>query len=216
MSENYTPDQPWFLVAEPPEFPERVTPHWVGSLIHYRGHRGIPEEGVLYIRSHMQPRQPKSDKPYWGAWRTFWRSLAFGDRRLVFELFEHWTTLAETRQADPGISDDESTALRRFLKDVESARDRLNRAKDEPMSWAGPEFAKYQPEQRTMLETLIGGIVLHRAGDISDDQLYEVLDVLDVDPGQRRDGISEGNLARILHAAVTGEPLEQAKGYKRS
>lgn len=214
MSENYSPERPWFLVADPPDFPERVTPHWVGSLIHYRGRRGIPDEGVLYIRSHMQPRNP--DKTYKGAWRTFWRSLAFGDRRLVFKLFDDWTKLAEMRQADPSITDDEATAIRRFLKDVDSARDRLNRAKDEPMSWAGPEFAKYQPEQRTMLETLIGGIVLHRAGDITDDQLHGILDVLAVDPAHRRDGISEGNLARILHAAQTGEALEQGKGYKRS
>lgn len=61
-----------------------------------------------------------------------------------------------------------------FRGDVDGALNRLARARTEPMAWAGAEFAKYAPEERVMLEALIGAITLHRTGELSDDELYTI------------------------------------------
>jgi hypothetical protein len=81
------------------------------------------------------------------------------------------------------------------------------------MAWAGPEFAKYPPEQRFVLEGLIGAITLHRSGDINDMELYSILQNLEVDPAERHVGINADNLDAIKHSCITGDPLELQTAY---
>ncbi|RDH75322.1 hypothetical protein DVS77_26845 [Mycolicibacterium moriokaense] len=208
-SRVYTPAQPWYPPATPVEFPEgRLTPAWVGKV-------AKSKHGDIVIRSHLVPRHPQ-DKRYMGAFRTFWRALAFADRKGVYAMLERWLADADAELAGTGLTDEDAAVLRRFRGDVDGALNRLRRADDEPMAWAGAEFSKYAPEERVMLEALIGAITLHRAGDLSDDELYSILGSLDVDPADRDTGITETALAKIRTAAQTGDPLELESTYRRS
>lgn len=208
-SRVYTPAQPWYPPATPVEFPEgRLTPAWVGKV-------AKSKHGDIVIRSHLVPRHPQ-DKRYMGAFRTFWRALAFADRKGVYAMLERWLADADAELAGTGLGDDDTAVLRRFRGDVDGALNRLRRADDEPMAWAGAEFSKYAPEERVMLEALIGAITLHRAGDLSDDELYSILGSLDVDPADRDTGITKAALAKIRAAAQTGEALELESTYRRS
>jgi hypothetical protein len=208
-SRVYTPAQPWFPPATPVDFPEgRLTPAWVGKV-------AKSKHGDVVIRSHLVPRHPQ-DKRYMGAFRTFWRALAFADRRGVYAMLERWLGDADAELAGTPLSEEDVAVLRRFRGDVDGALNRLKRADDEPMAWAGAEFSKYAPEERVMLEALIGAISLHRAGDLSDDELYAILGSLDVDPADRDTGITDAALAKIRTAAQTGEPLELESTYRRS
>ncbi|WP_099020855.1 hypothetical protein [Mycolicibacterium palauense] len=208
-SRVYTPAQPWFPPATPVEFPEgRLTPAWVGKV-------AKSKHGDVVIRSHLVPRHPQ-DKRYMGAFRTFWRALAFADRRGVYAMLERWLADADAELAGTALSEEDVAVLRRFRGDVDGALNRLKRADDEPMAWAGAEFSKYAPEERVMLEALIGAISLHRAGDLADDELYAILGSLDVDPADRDTGITDAALAKIRTAARTGEPLELESTYRRS
>lgn len=211
MTDNrvYSPDQPWFPPATPVEFPEgRLTPSWVGKV-------AKSQNGDIVIRSHLVPRHPQ-DKRYMGAFRTFWRAMAFADRKGVYAMLERWLADAEAELANPDLGDDDKVFVRRFRGDVDGALKRLSRANDEPMAWAGAEFSKYAPEERVMLEALIGAITLHRNGDLSDDELYTILGSLDVDPADRDTGITTTALAKIRTAAQTGQPLELESTYRRS
>jgi hypothetical protein len=191
------------------DFPEgRLTPAWVGKV-------AKSKHGDVVIRSHLVPRHPQ-DKRYMGAFRTFWRALAFADRRGVYAMLERWLGDADAELAGTPLSEEDVAVLRRFRGDVDGALNRLKRADDEPMAWAGAEFSKYAPEERVMLEALIGAISLHRAGDLSDDELYAILGSLDVDPADRDTGITDAALAKIRTAAQTGEPLELESTYRRS
>ncbi|MEU0497927.1 hypothetical protein [Mycobacterium sp. NPDC006124] len=208
-SRVYTPAQPWFPPATPVDFPEgRLTPAWVGKV-------AKSKHGDVVIRSHLVPRHPQ-DKRYMGAFRTFWRALAFADRRGVYTMLERWLADADAELAGAALSEEDVAVLRRFRGDVDGALNRLKRADDEPMAWAGAEFSKYAPEERVMLEALIGAISLHRAGDLADDELYAILGSLDVDPADRDTGITDAALAKIRAAAQTGEPLELESTYRRS
>jgi len=208
-SRVYTPAQPWYPPATPVEFPEgRLTPAWVGKV-------AKSKHGDIVIRSHLVPRHPQ-DKRYMGAFRTFWRALAFADRKGVYAMLERWLADADAELASTGLTDEETGILRRFRGDVDGALNRLRRADDEPMAWAGAEFSKYAPEERVMLEALIGAITLHRAGDLSDDELYSILGSLDVDPADRDTGITSAALTKIRTAAQTGEALELESTYRRS
>ncbi|PJE00765.1 MAG: hypothetical protein CK429_36145 [Mycobacterium sp.] len=211
MTDNrvYSPEQPWFPPATPVEFPEgRLTPSWVGKV-------AKSKNGDIVIRSHLVPRHPQ-DKRYMGAFRTFWRAMAFADRKGVYAMLERWLADAEAELANPDLGDDDKVFVRRFRGDVDGALKRLSRANDEPMAWAGAEFSKYAPEERVMLEALIGAITLHRNGDLSDDELYTILGSLDVDPADRDTGITTTALAKIRTAAQTGQPLELESTYRRS
>lgn len=208
-SRVYTPAQPWYPPATPVEFPEgRLTPAWVGKV-------AKSKHGDIVIRSHLVPRHPQ-DKRYMGAFRTFWRALAFADRKGVYAMLERWLADTDAELAGTGLTDEETGILRRFRGDVDGALNRLRRADDEPMAWAGAEFSKYAPEERVMLEALIGAITLHRAGDLSDDELYSILGSLDVDPADRDTGITKAALSKIRTAAQTGEALELESTYRRS
>ncbi|KKF02917.1 hypothetical protein [Mycolicibacterium obuense] len=208
-SRVYTPAQPWYPPVTPVEFPEgRLTPAWVGKV-------AKSKHGDIVIRSHLVPRHPQ-DKRYMGAFRTFWRALAFADRKGVYAMLERWLADADAELASTGLTDEETGILRRFRGDVDGALNRLRRADDEPMAWAGAEFSKYAPEERVMLEALIGAITLHRAGDLSDDELYSILGSLDVDPADRDTGITSAALTKIRTAAQTGEALELESTYRRS
>ncbi|SUA31662.1 Uncharacterised protein [Mycolicibacterium fortuitum] len=211
MNDNrvFSSDQPWFPPAVPAEFPDgRLTPTWVGKV-------AKSASGDIVIRSHLRPRHP-DDKRYMGAFRTFWRALAFADRQGVIAMLQRWLADAETELANPELDPEIAVHVRRFRGDVDGALNRLSRANNEPMAWAGAEFSKYAPEQRVMLEALIGAIVLHRAGDLTNDKLYNILTSLDVDPNDRPAGITEESLSKIRAAAQYGEPLELQSTYRRS
>jgi len=206
---TYSPQQPWFPPADPVEFSAgRLKPEWVGRV-------AKSDTGELVIRTHLVPRHPADDR-YMAAWRTFWRSLAFANRTGVAAMLRRWHAAASAELAGRGLDDTEDSILRRFRGDTAAALNRLARAKDEPMSWAGAEFAKYQPEQRVMVEALIGAIVMHRGGELSDAELYTVLDCLAVDPDERAVGISARSLDAISVGTRTGEPLQLWSTYRKS
>lgn len=201
----YSPEQPWLPPGEPVAFPEgRLTPEWVGNVA--RG-KDAAAPLDLVLRSHLNPMTP-NDPRYMAAWRTFWRALGFADRKNALNLLAHWRAAAETAKQRPDLSDQEEVWIRRFIPNVEAAASRLSRAKNEPMAWAGARYAKYPPEQRARTEALVGAIVLHRDGDINDQELYSILGALALDPNDFRHGIEDDNLDRIMDACIDGEPLD--------
>lgn len=103
--------------------------------------------------------------------------------------------------------------IRRFIPNVESAIARLEKSRNEPMAWAGARYAKYPPEQRARVEALIGAIVLHRDGDIDDNELYNILGSLRADPKDRHSGIEEENLERVMDACIDAQPLDLESTY---
>lgn len=209
----YSPERPWLPPAVPVPFPEgRLTPTWVGKVAKSR--RGEASVDVV-VRSHLRPMHP-DDPRYKAAWRTFWRALAFADRRNVEEMLHDWLAAATAAKQRPDLPPAEAEWINRFIPQVTDAINRLGRAKAEPMAWAGAEFSKYQPEQRILTEALIGAIALHRKGVIDDQQLYNILNSLDVDPEDFPPGINPDNLAAIIAACVTGEPLDLESTYRRS
>ncbi len=209
----YTPEAPWLPPADPVKFPEgRLTPKWVGGVTF--GNPGAPPVDLV-VRSHLNPMEP-NDPRYMAAWRTFWRALSFANRKKVYLMLMRWKEAALEAQDRPDLSEEEATWIRRFLPNVDAALGRLQRAKAEPMSWAGAEFSKYQPEHRAMMEGLIGAIVLHRKGEISDAELYTILQAIDVDPDDFDDAIHTPNLNRVKKACVTGEPFTWETTYRNS
>lgn len=204
----YTAEQPWFPPEQPVEFPDRVTPKWVGNVAKSRS-------VDVVVRSHLVPLHASSNA-YKGAWRTFWRALAFADRQGVVDLLTRWQADAETALADPAVSDEDAAIIRRFSNDAAGAVNRINRAKEEPMAWAGADFAKYPPEVRVMVETLIGGYDLHRAGEISDSELYRILSAMAVDPQDSPTGIAEETRRRIRESARTGQAPAVESVYRKS
>lgn len=209
----YTPDRPWLPPATPIPFPEgRLTPEWVGKVARRKAGNAPVD---LVLRSHLKAMEP-NDPRYMASWRTFWRALAFSDRQNIIDLLSDWLAAATAAQGDPAVSEEEATWINRFIVNVEAAIARLDRAKNEPMSWAGAEYAKYPPEQRARVEALIAAIVLHRKGNIGDEQLYTVLGSLYVDPDDFDQGISEQNLTRIMDACVTGAPIDFENTYRRN
>ena len=206
----YSPDRPWLPPAEPVRFPEgRLSPEWVGEVARRKAGNVTID---LVLRSHLRAEEP-NDPRYMAAWRTFWRSLAFAGRKNIMTMLEDWREAALAAQQLPDLSDEEQTWIARFIPNVEAGIARLERAKNEPMSWAGPKYAKYPPEQRSRTEALIGAIVLHRDGDINDQELYNILGCLDVDPNNSGQGIDEDNLDRILDACAEGTPLDVESTY---
>jgi len=206
---DFSDEQPWFPLAEPVEFPDRVKPSWVGKIA-----RG--ESDVLtierVIRSHLHPLHP-GDNVYTAAWRTFWRALAFGDRRNVVNLLNDWMAKAEFAAKRPDLPDEEEKWVRRFMGDVKGALGRMARGKEEPMAWAGAEFAKYAPEMRFVVEGLIGAIALHRDGEVNNMELYGILQVLNVDPIDSEGGMNPENLEAVKNSCRTGDPLELLSSY---
>jgi hypothetical protein len=201
----YSVERPWLPPADPVAFPEgRLTPEWVGDVA--RGKAGKATLDLL-LRSHIKPMEP-NDPRYMAAWRTLWRALAFADRHNVVSLLQQWLAAATAAKQRPDLGEEEATWIRRFIPNVEAALDRLNRAKNEPMAWAGARYAKYPPEQRARTEALIGAVVLHRDGDINDQELYNILGALSLDPNDFRQGIAEDNLDRIMDACIDGAPLD--------
>jgi hypothetical protein len=59
---------------------------------------------------------------------------------------------------------------------------------------------------------LICAIALHRSGDISDPELYTILEVLDVDPNTRPSGPTQDSLEAVAESCKTGEPLSVSDG----
>jgi len=206
----YSPERPWLPPAEPVPFPEgRLTPEWVGEVARRRG-GNAPFD--LVLRSHLRAENT-NDPRYMAAWRTFWRALAFAGRQNILKLLHEWRAAAAEAKQRPDLSDEEQTWIARFIPNVDAALDRLNRAKNEPMAWAGPNYAKYPPEQRARTEALIGAIVLHRDGDINDQELYNILGCLDIDPKGSAQSIDEDNLDRIMDACIEGHPLDLESTY---
>jgi len=199
----YSAQQPWYPLTEPAEFPSRVTPRWVGEIMH-------SARGETYLRWHLLPRARK-DAKYMAAWRTFWRTMAFADYasgESGERILRRWAALAARRLNDADVDSEEAAIVRRFLSDVEGGLNRIARFGEESMAWAGAEFSKYPPEMRTLTETLVGAIVLHRADRIDDEQLHAVLDVVMLDPDCKQRGIRVESLAAIERAIAERSPLE--------
>lgn len=205
----YSPDRPWLPPAKPVRFPKgRLTPEWVGEVA-----KGSTTASLdLVLRSHLTPMDT-NDVGYMAAWRTFWRTLAFANRRRVLVLLQEWLAAATAAKELPDLPEEEAVWIRRFIPNVESAIARLEKSRNEPMAWAGARYAKYPPEQRARVEALIGAIVLHRDGDIDDNELYNILGSLRVDPNDRHSGIEEENLERVMDACIDAQPLDLESTY---
>jgi hypothetical protein len=80
----------------------------------------------------------------------------------------------------------------------------------EPMAWGGNEFVNYPTNARVIIEALAVAIDEHRDGQISDEQLWGLLDTLGVDPHTVRTDslVPDDARRRILAAARDGQPLE--------
>ena len=167
---------PWDYPAV--DLPERVTPKWVGEVT-------ASQIGDAYIAAHLVPA--RQDKQYKAAWRTFWRALSFNDRRprRIVATLAGWRDEAEAELTSGDLSEEQSSVQRKFRSNVNGALDRIDRESGEALAWAGVEFAKYPPEMRAMLETLVVALDEFRQGRLQADEVVTTLAVVDLDPRDR-------------------------------
>ena len=201
----YSRDRPWLSPAEPVKF--RLDKHrrldlgWLAAVLE-------SGDAELLIRSHLQPQTP-ADKAYMSNWSMFWRALGYSPNRAeVAALLAGWLADADTELAAAADPDSPTARLaRRFRGDVEQAANRLRHSEGEPLAWAGVVWSKYPQGPRRVIESLVAAIVLHRAGEINDTELHNVLGCLGLDPGPAGERIDETNTQVVFDAVANGDPL---------
>jgi len=205
VPDEYSPEEPWFAPAEPIRFAldrtRKLDLKWLAAALE------DSDTAEVLIRSHLQPQNPK-DKSYMSNWHMFWRALGFGDRGKVDDLMRRWLADADAALA---AGDDPDSArvrvVRRFRGDVDQAYNRFVHTEGEPLGWAGPVWARYPMAPRRTIEALVAAIALHRVSEITDEQLYSVLDALALEPGPGGERIFEDNRQIVKRAIVDGAPL---------
>ena len=198
----YTRDLPWLAPAEPLRFGvdknQRLDLEWLAEVLE-------SGDADLLIRSHLQP-QSAGDK---SNWTMFWRALGYANRAEVAALLSGWLADADTELAAAGDPDSpRARVARRFKGDVEQAYNRLRHTEGEPLAWAGVVWSKYPQGPRRVIESLVAAVALHRAGEISDAELHNVLGCLRLDPGPGGQRIDEGNLQVVFDAVANGDTLK--------
>lgn len=198
---------PWDLAAEAADLPDRATPQWVAQEL-----QRSPEQFAALLRGHLVPARKKSDTRYQRQFRGLWRAVAFTDRRLrsrILKLLHSWQEQAQAALADEGGGFDRRV-VEMFARDVDGAIARVHRDGREPMAWGGNEFVNYPVNARVVIEALSVAIDEHRDGQLTDEQLWGLLDVLGVDPQTVPTDtlVPEDARRRILAAARDGEALE--------
>ena len=202
------PVNPWELATNVPELPDRATPQWVAQEL-----QRSPQQFAALLRTHLVPAKKKSDTRYQRQFRGLWRAVAYTDRRLrsrILKLLHGWQEQAETvLEQDPAAGIDRR-AVEMFSRDVAGAIARVHRDGQEPMAWGGNEFVNYPNNARVIIEALAVAIDEHRDGQISNEQLWGLLDTLGVDPHSVPTDslVPDDARRRILAAARDGQPLE--------
>jgi hypothetical protein len=199
---------PWDLATDVPELPDRATPQWVAQEL-----QRSPEQFAALLRTHLVPAKKKSDTRYQRQFRGLWRAVAYTDRRLrsrILKLLHGWEEQAEAVLAQDAGTGIDRRAVEMFGRDVAGAIARVQRDGQEPMAWGGNEFVNYPTNARVIIEALAVAIDEHRDGQISDEQLWGLLDTLGVDPHTVRTDslVPDDARRRILAAARDGQPLE--------
>jgi len=199
----FSSQTPWFPPAEPYESKKSrlAKAEWVAQL-------PTSDDGPSTIRSLLIPGRAK-DSTYMAQWRIFWRMLAFEDWPGMQDMLMDWLEAAEKKMGFDNLLEEERTWVRRFIGDVKGALDRLDRARNEPLGWAGAKWALYPPQTRVTVEALVGAIDLHRQGKLSNDELYTVLDRLKLNPRECPTGTPESNMEAIFNAIVNGDSLDR-------
>lgn len=143
------------------------------------------------IRDNLLPRSNAAGDT--ATWRAFWNTLAF-DRQLNDRANEIISVYVEqTRTAlDAGDLDDaQDKRAAKFHDLCIHALDRLDKAVEDPLAWAGARAAGFNPRSREIINTLVQAIAIHR-DDHNDERLWAVLSELHLDPRTtRRPGPSE-------------------------
>lgn len=159
-------------------FPRTLNATWVSK--QFRA-RSIEQ----YMRAHLVPRAA-DDPEYKERWTLFWRFLSFGDKRArtAVKMLHEWQESAAAALQTMDPDDPEFRRVRNFHRHAGETVERIKRERQGPLGWSEPEFAGFDVEARTVIETLAVAINEHAAGRITDAELHALLasQHLDKDP----------------------------------
>lgn len=149
-----------------------------------------PELAAI-IRDNLLPRSNAAGDT--AAWRSFWNTLTF-DRQLndrANQILGVYVGQASTALDVDDLDDAQYKRAAKFHDLCIHALDRLDKALDDPLAWAGVRAAGFNPRSREVINTLVQAIATHR-DDNNDERLWAVLAELHLDPRNiRRPGPAE-------------------------
>lgn len=168
---------PWRRVKDPADLPAFRSARDLDSL----------DEGefAAILRDHLIPRS--QDRKYNSHWRNFWNVVGF-DATLSNRADSILDQFISDTKAALEAAEIESAQEKRasiFVDRCVMAQDRLDKADDEPLSWAGARAAQFNPRARTVIDQLTHAIAQHRR-DHDDEKLWRVLRRVGLDPDEDR------------------------------
>lgn len=120
------------------------------------------------------------------AWKVLWQTISFDARwrRQVSSLLRADRRYVKHALAN-GLQGKPAGRARDYLNNIEGALARMRREAGGPLAWGPARYAKYPADVREDIEYLALSIAELRAGKITADELYRVLDDLGLDPDGR-------------------------------
>ena len=159
------------------ELPRHVTPRWIDEII------GTPE-GDDIVRANIVCHS--KDQGARIAWKVLWQTISFDARwrRHVSSLLRADRRCVK-HALENGLQGKPAGRARDYLNNIEGALARIGREAGGPLAWGPARYAKYPAAAREDIEYLALSIAELRAGKITADELYGVLDDLGLDPEGR-------------------------------
>lgn len=158
--------------------PRYVTASWVDEIIG-------TSEGDDLVRANIVSHS--KDQGQRIAWKVLWQTISFDTRWR-----QHVSSLlrADRRYAkqalDGGLQGKAAGRARDYLNNIDGALARIRREAGGPLAWGPARYAKYSAEAREDIEYLALSIAEHRAGSLTNEELYAVLADLGLDPEGRQ------------------------------
>ncbi|MFV8227250.1 hypothetical protein [Mycolicibacterium fortuitum] len=158
--------------------PRYVTASWVDDII------GTPEGDDL-VRANIVSHS--KDQGQRIAWKVLWQTISFDTRwrQHVSSLLRADRRHTKQALAD-GLQGKAAGRARDYLNNIDGALARIRREAGGPLAWGPARYAKYSAEAREDIEYLALSIAEHRAGTLTNEELYAVLADLGLDPEGRQ------------------------------
>lgn len=171
-----TLQEPWRRVKNPSGLPDFTS---AGDL------RALDDDTLARaLRDHLLPLS--EDPKYTAHWRNFWNVIAFDDplAERAEDILENFAATAKQALAAGTLDQAQVRRAEKFIDKSVMALDRLDRAEDEPLSWAGARAAQFNPRSRAVIDQLVTAIAEHRrTGD--NETLWQVLGQVGLDPDKK-------------------------------
>src|SRR3546814_13473639 len=106
------------------------------------------------IRDHLVPLD--SERGYRVRWTSFWAALGFDPvlRERATTIINGFLDLAESALAADDQDANQAKRTGKFFDRCEGALDRILNRADEPLAWAGPAAASFNPAARIVIDQI--------------------------------------------------------------